>query len=228
MKKLSIIIPVYNEKKTIEKILSRIVDLNLGDIAKEVVIVDDGSVDGTREILRKYEKVFKVFYLEKNSGKCSAIKFGLPFVTGDFTVIQDADLEYDPEDFKKLINRLGEGDKAIYGSRNLQVNPRSKLSYYYGGKLVTAFVNILFNSHLTDVNTCYKMIYSNLLKSLNIQQKKFSFCEEVTVKLLKRKIKIIEVPVGYSPRRFTDGKKIRFYDGLTAILTILKYKFFVK
>ncbi|HTW96847.1 MAG TPA: glycosyltransferase family 2 protein [Candidatus Methylomirabilis sp.] len=223
--KLSIIIPVYNEAATIEKILAEIESVALS-LEKEIILVDDGSTDGSRQLLEKLKDKYKVAWHEHNRGKGAAIKTGLELATGDYVVIQDADLEYDPRDLVKMLAVLQGGAEVVYGSRNLIVNPRSKNTYYYGGKLVTAAANFLFGSRLTDVNTCYKMFRTDFLRSLKIEQRRFSFCEEVTAKILKQGIKITEVPVAYHPRSFQAGKKIRFYDGVNAILTLFRYRFF--
>lgn len=224
MNKLSIIVPVYNEKNNLEKLLKKVelVDISL---EKEIIIVDDFSIDGTREIIKKLSNKYKIYLHEQNLGKGAAIKSGLKLVTGDYVIIQDADLEYNPEDYKKLIAELSNAYQVVYGSRNLTDNPRFKKSYYYGGKLVTLITNLLFGSNLTDVNTCYKLIKTDILKSLNLEQNGFSFCEEATAKILKKGIKIKEVPINYYPRKFSEGKKIRLKDGIKAILTLLRYKF---
>ena len=165
------------------------------------------------------------FLHQKNSGKGAAVKSGLKLATGDYVIIQDADLEYDPEDYRKLIAELVNGREVVYGSRNLTANQRFKKTYYYGGKLITLTANILFGSRLTDVNTCYKLFKTDLLKSLNLEEDDFSFCEEATAKVLKRGIKIKEVPISYYPRSFSEGKKIRLRDGINGITTLLKYRF---
>ena len=164
MQKLSIIIPVYNEIATLEKILAIINNTELS-VDKEIIIIDDYSTDGSRELIKNLSNQYKTILHKKNKGKGAAIKSGLEMVTGDYVIIQDADLEYDPNDYKKLIQEVNRNNlKVVYGSRNLIGNPRSKKSYYYGGKLITAIANFLFNSKLTDINTCYKMFETNLLK----------------------------------------------------------------
>lgn len=224
MKKLSIIIPVYNEINTLEKIL-KIVDSIKILVEKEIIIVDDFSTDGSRELIKTFNEKYKVIFHDKNKGKGAAIHSGLKFATGDYTIIQDADLEYDPNEYVKLIKEIKNGKyKIIYGSRNLKNNLRFKKSYYYGGKFITFVTNFLYKSRLTDVNTCYKLFKTDILKSFNLEQEGFSFCEEATAKALKKGYKIKEVPINYYPRKFDEGKKIRMVDGLKAITTLLKYK----
>ena len=222
--KLSIIIPIFNEKENLPKILQKIEGVEI-PMEKEIILVDDFSMDGTREIVASLAGKYKIFLHQKNSGKGAAVKSGLKLATGDYVIIQDADLEYDPEDYRKLIAELVNGREVVYGSRNLTANQRFKKTYYYGGKLITLTANILFGSRLTDVNTCYKLFKTDLLKSLNLEEDDFSFCEEATAKVLKRGIKIKEVPISYYPRSFSEGKKIRLRDGINGITTLLKYRF---
>ena len=209
-----------------KKILNVLDKLEL-PVEKEIILVDDGSTDGTRDLIRKLdEKYVKIFH-EQNQGKGGAVHSGLAAASGDFVIIQDADLEYDPFEYNKLIDQIERHNLlVVYGSRNMTNNPRFKKSYYWGGKLITFITNFLFGSKLTDVNTCYKLFNTELMRSLNLEQKDFSFCEEATVKTLKKGITIREVPISYYPRAFDEGKKIRKIDGIRAILTLLKYKFF--
>lgn len=225
MQKLSIIIPVYNEIETLEKIISRVEAVRL-PTEKEIIIVDDGSTDGTAQAALKLKGRYRVIFHPHNLGKGAAIKSGLEIATGDYVIIQDADLEYDPNDYTAILDcAMKTGAAAVYGSRNVTQNPRSNNAYYFGGRFITGSINFLFGARLTDVNTCYKLIKTDRLKSLAIEQPGFSFCEEVTAKLLRRGIEIKEVPIKYAPRSFKDGKKIRWYDGMRAILAILKYRF---
>ncbi|MDD5528287.1 MAG: glycosyltransferase family 2 protein [Patescibacteria group bacterium] len=224
MPKLSIIIPVYNEKDTLLKILEKIEQVPLS-WEREFILVDDFSTDGTREMIKNLPSRYKKIFHEKNSGKGAAIHSGLRLATGDYAIIQDADLEYDPNDYLKLIGALDAEHPVVYGSRNLADNPHFSIAFYYGGRLVTLAANLLFGSRLTDVNTCYKLAPVALLRSLNLEQARFSFCEEVTAKLLRRRIKIKEVPISYFPRKIEEGKKIRLSDGINAIVTLVKYRF---
>jgi dolichol-phosphate mannosyltransferase len=224
MPKLSIIIPVFNEKETLLKILDKIDKVPLS-WEKEIILIDDFSTDGSRETVRNLPERYKKFYHERNLGKGAGIQSGLKLATGDYAIIQDADLEYDPNDYLKLIAALDKDHPVVFGSRNLTDNPRFSAAFYYGGRLVTLVANLLFQSHLTDVNTCYKLVPTDLLKNLSLEQARFSFCEEVTAKLLRRGVKIKEVPISYYPRKIEEGKKIRLSDGIRALATLVKYRF---
>jgi dolichol-phosphate mannosyltransferase len=225
--KLSIIMPVYNEKNTIEEIIRRV--CAVAGIEKELIVVDDFSTDGTREFLKEYmdDCNIKVLFHDKNFGKGMAIRTGIKNVTGDMVIIQDADLEYDPNDYLKLIKPIVEdGADVVYGSRLLShKNKMSYLRYFIGGQIVTWFTNLLYKSSLTDEPTCYKLFRADLLKSLRLNCKRFEFCPEVTAKVRKRRVKITEVPISYEPRKIKEGKKITWKDGLQAIWTLLKYRF---
>lgn len=223
--KLSVIIPCYNEKETILEILRRVEAVELD---KEIVIVDDGSTDETREILKSVSPTeAAVYFHERNQGKGAAIRTGLQHVSGDIVIIQDADLEYDPQDFYELIKPIVEGRaEVVYGSRVLGKNFRiSYLRYYWGGRLLSALANLLYDAHITDEPTCYKAFKASVLKSLSLTCTRFEFCPEVTAKLRKKGYKIYEVPISYHPRSLKEGKKIGWRDGLQAIWTLVKYKF---
>jgi len=225
--KLSIIMPVYNEKATVEAIIAKIRQVPL---SKELIIVDDGSMDGTRSLLKKYENengVVVIFH-DRNVGKGRAIKTGLAKANGDVVVIQDADMEYDPQDLQELIKPIQAGKaRVVYGSRRLKSTntQHSGVLYYMGGILVTYLARWLYHLKITDEATCYKMLETRLIKSLNLQCERFEFCPEVTAKLAKRKIPILELPISYSPRHKKEGKKINWRDALEAIWTLVKYKF---
>ncbi len=223
--KLTIIIPCYNEEKTIEKVVSEIENVNLPlNLNKEVIIVDDGSGPRTREILKNLEHKHKIIYLPRNFGKGYAVRQGIKEATGDLILIQDADLEYDVNDYPKLLEpMINNGSEIVYGSRFLQFNERSK--YYWGVKGLTILLNLLFRAKLTDSATCYKLFRSEHLKNLDLQCQRFEFCPEVTTKLLKKGLKIVEVPINYYPRSVVQGKKIKIKDGLEAMWTIIKYRF---
>jgi dolichol-phosphate mannosyltransferase len=220
--KLSVIIPVYNEERTIAELISKVKAVQLD---KEIIVVDDGSTDSSIKILDTIDGITVIH--KKNGGKGSAIKEGIKAVTGEVIVIQDADLEYDPNDFVMMLALMEKQNAdVVYGSRILHSDYRiSYRRYFWGGKLVTAFANVLFGLSITDEPTCYKMIKSDLLRSLNLQCNRFEFCPEVTAKLARRKIKIVEVPISYFPRSIEEGKKINAFDGLEAIWTLVKYRF---
>lgn len=226
MKKLSIIIPAFNEKATVEELIKRVIDAPALDYQKEIIVVDDGSSDGTEMILERIESVFPFTLLrhEKNIGKGAAIKTALKFVTGDAVLIQDADLEYDPNDYEKLLLAFSDATPVVYGSRNLGNAKRGYFFYFLGGRFLTALLNTFSGSNLSDINTCYKLFSRKIIEKIALQSDGFEFCEEVTAKVLKSGCSITEVPIRYYPRKFSEGKKIRFSDGLVAILAILKYK----
>lgn len=228
MTTLSIIIPVYNEEKTILKILDKIKSVKLNNIKKEIIIINDASFDNSYEILKKNKSKYnyKLYSHYKNSGKGAAVKTGIKNSTGDIIIIQDADLEYDPNDYIDCITPiLNKKYKVVYGSRLLNKNHHSgRLDFLLGGMLVTLATNILYFTWLTDEPTCYKTFDAKLLRSIKIKGNKFEWEPEVTAKILKKGIKIKEVPINYYPRKKSDGKKIRWTDGIQAILTLLKYR----
>lgn len=224
-KKLSIIIPVYNEQETISLILKKIRELDVFDLEKEIIVVDDGSTDDVKKILEK-EKEIKVFFHKENKGKGGAIKTGLKNITGDFVIIQDADLEYDPEDIKKCIKPILENQaKVVYGSREMENKNKihSNFFFFLGGKTVTWWCNLLYHSKLTDEPTCYKCFETKTLKAFDVENNGFGWEPEITAKILKRGIKIKEVPISYFPRK--KGKKITYWDGFKTFGVLLKYRF---
>lgn len=228
--KLSIIIPVYNEKKTILKILKQIKKVNLDNLnfRKEIIIIDDCSVDGTSEILYNLKKKYKIFYHLKNKGKGASIKTGLKYASGDFTIIQDADLEYNPKDYRKLLEHaLKNNADVVYGSRILNSkNKHSNLIYYIGGIFFTQLINILYKIKITDGSTGYKMFKTDILKEIPLKVDGFDFCAEITAKIAKKNIKIHEIPINYYPRNIKNGKKIRWWkDGFKITWTLIKYRF---
>ena len=231
IKKLSIVIPVFNEEKTIEKLIERVIKVDLGKIDKEIIIVDDGSVDGTSKILNEIIKKNKNLILlkhKKNLGKGWALRTGFRKVSGQVVVIQDGDMEYDPNDFKKMITKMQEkGVRVVYGSRRIE--PKNKqysgLGFYAGGLFLTHMANILYGCQITDEPTCYKMIDKKLLDDLKIEAKRFEFCPEVTAKICKKGEKIYEVPILYNPRHSDQGKKIKLKDFFEAVWVLLKLRF---
>jgi dolichol-phosphate mannosyltransferase len=227
--KLSVIIPVYNEAATVAQVVERVQAVKLGGVEKEVIVVNDGSTDGTDAVLAplvaRWPNPLKIVRHERNRGKGAAICTALEYVTGDVVITQDADLEYDPQEYPNLLAPFEDpAVQVVYGSRNLRRNPRSSWSFYWGGRLVSWVANILYGSHITDEATGYKVLRTDLLRSLNLQSTGFEFCPEVTGKVLRRGIEIHEVPISYRPRSFDEGKKINWRDGLRAIWTLLKYR----
>lgn len=227
--KLSVIIPAYNEVKTIDKIIKRVKGVKLKNIKKEIIIIDDFSTDGTREKLKKIKdkniKNIRVFFHKKNFGKGMAVRTGLKHSRGDIIIIQDADLEYYPEEYPKLIKPILEKKtKVVYGSRFLKKpKPRYRI-YYFGNILLSMFTNILYGSNISDMETCYKVFTKDVIKSIKLRAKRFDFEPEITSKILKRDYKIIEVPISYKSRSVEEGKKIGWKDGLKAFLVLLKYR----
>jgi glycosyltransferase involved in cell wall biosynthesis len=225
--KLSVIIPVYNEEKTIIDILERV---RAVDLPKEIIVVNDCSTDRTKELLDNYPKdeLVKVIHHNTNLGKGSAIRTAQRLLTGDLVIIQDADLEYDPFEYPRLYKFfVKKNADAVYGSRysgnEVMVD---SFVHYYGNKLLTSFSNILTNLHLTDMETCYKMIRTDIFKKINIECQCFGFEPEITAKLAKMKARIFEVPIYYEPRLYDQGKKITWRDGIKAIWYIIKFNLF--
>jgi len=220
--RLSVLMPVYNEARTVEEIVRRVRALPL-DL--ELVVVDDGSTDGTRALLPSIGGIDRLLVHERNRGKGAAIRTALAVATGDVVVVQDADLEYDPQDLVPMLRRMEQGDATVvYGSRILGHNPMSHPSFYLGGRLLSLLANWWYGLSITDEPTCYKMMRRDLLASLGLECEGFEFCPEVTAKLARRGHRIVEVPIRYAPRRLCEGKKIRARDGWIAIRTLWRYR----
>ncbi len=222
--KLSVVIPVYNEARTIRQILDKVDSVDIG-IEKEIVLVDDGSTDGTREILKEL-KGYNIIFHEVNKGKGAAVRTGIENSKGDIIIIQDADLEYDPNDYAKLLKPILNGDtKVVYGSRFLGKEPTEILSHYVGNKMLTFITNLLYNSKITDMETCYKVFRKEILNGITLKSNRFEFEPEITSKILKKGYKIMEIPITYKVRGYDEGKKITILDGVSALYYIIKYRF---
>ena len=226
--KLSVIIPVFNEKHTIEEVIDRVREIDAG-MEKEIVIVDDGSEDGTQDILKNLNfPDTKTYFHAKNQGKGAALHTGFSNAQGDIILIQDADLEYDPAEYPTLLKPILDGRAdVVYGSRFLGGPHRVLFFWHYvGNKFLTTLSNMLSNLNLSDMETCYKVIKKDVLDRITLKSKRFGFEPEITIKLAKLKAKIYEVPISYSGRDYTEGKKIGWKDGFAAIYHIIRFKFF--
>lgn len=227
-KKISIVIPVYNEKNTIEKIVEQVKKVEI-PLEKEIILVDDCSSDGSSQILKQLQgKNIRVFFHEKNQGKGAALRTGFSQATGDIILIQDADLEYNPAEYPVLLEPILDGRAdAVYGSRFLGGPHRVLFFWHYiGNRFLTTFSNMLSNLNLTDMETCYKVFKKEILDKITIKSNRFGFEPEITIKLAKWKCRIYEVPISYSGRDYNEGKKIGWKDGLAAIFHIIRYRYF--
>ena len=227
--KLTIVIPCYNEEATIKEIIQKI--NNQKEINKEIIVIDDYSLDGTRSILDKDLKndIQKIILNPKNYGKGYSIRMGIKEATGDFILIQDADLEYDPSDYEKLLSPLKNGiADVVYGSRFMGTSERRVLYFWHtvGNKFLTLLSNIFSNLNLTDMEVGYKVFKTNVIKELDLKENRFGFEPEVTAKIAKKNVKIYEVGVKYFGRKYSEGKKITWKDGFSAIRCIVKYNLF--
>lgn len=225
---LSVVMPVYNEKDFVSKIIEKVLKL---DMVKELIVVDDCSTDGSREILKgaKFDNRVKVYYHDKNMGKGAAIRTGFANVTKDVVVIQDADLEYDPNEFKEMIKPIAEGlADVVYGSRLSGGKPQRVYMFWHkiGNNFLTFLTNFLYNSTLSDMETCYKMFRKSVMDKIRIKSNDFSVEPELTAKILKNKaLRIYEIPISYYGRSYAEGKKISWKHGLGAVWALLKYRF---
>lgn len=237
MTTLSVVIPVFNEENTVYNLLEKVVRVKISGVKKEIIVIDDGSTDKSVTQIKKAIKKFKnekIFLVKHgtNKGKGSAVRSGISKSSGKVLIIQDADLEYDPQDYKKIVEPIIKGRyKVVYGTRladyPLHLIGREKTplaTHYIGNKIVTYFTNLIYGSNLTDMETCYKAFSSEVIKSIELTSDRFDIEPEITAKILKKGIKIFEVPIKVNPRGYHEGKKITWVDGFSAIFTLIKHK----
>jgi glycosyltransferase involved in cell wall biosynthesis len=228
VRKLSVVVPVFNERNTLVEIVRRMRQVRLPEgIEREIIIVDDGSSDGTREVLKQLgDSTVRVVMHPENRGKGAAVRTGFAHATGDYVLVQDADLEYDPEDWPKLLNPVLRGKaRVVYGSRFTGERRNMLFMHWVGNRFLSLMTNLLYNTTLSDMETCYKLIDRSLLDDMELRSHRFEIEPELTAKLLKRKIRIYEVPISYTGREYDEGKKITWRDGFSAIATLVKYRF---
>ncbi len=226
MNKITILIPVYNEVNTLMPILEKLESIDFYELEKEIILIDDYSTDGTKELYKDLN--YKVLYHEKNMGKGASLRDGFKEATGDIVTIQDADLEYDPEDLLPLVKVVLDNEADVaYGSRfmNIDKSKNFMLTHFLGNKMLTIITNILYGATLTDMETCYKVFKSEYVKHLDIKSNRFDFEPEITAKVLKQGARLKEVPITYVARGFKEGKKISWKDGFAAIFALIKFRF---
>jgi glycosyltransferase involved in cell wall biosynthesis len=228
LRKLSVIVPVYNERNTLVEALRRMRAVELPDaIEREIIVVDDGSTDGTRDVLKQLgDSTVRVVLHDVNRGKGAALRTGFAHATGEYVLVQDADLEYDPEDWPKLLNPVLRGKaRVVYGSRFTGERRNMLLLHWIGNRFLSMTTNVLYNTTLSDMETCYKLLERDLVGDMKLHSNRFDIEPEITAKVLKRGIRIYEVPISYSGREFDEGKKITWRDGFAALWTLVKYRF---
>ncbi len=225
-RKLSVIVPVFNERNTVVEIMRRMRAVDL-PIEREIIVVDDGSSDGTQQVLAQLgDSTVKIVKHPANRGKGAAIRTGLEHVTGDLVLIQDADLEYDPEDWPKLLAPIFSGKATVvYGSRFTGERRNMLYLHWVGNRALSFVTNVLYNTTLSDMETCYKLFDRRVLDGITIRSDRFDFEPEITAKVLRRRIRIYEVPISYTGREFEEGKKITWRDGFAALYALVKFRF---
>lgn len=226
-KKLSIVMPVYNEKNLVVDVLKKVREIKIDNVDIELIVVDDYSTDGTREILKKEGKKYadKVLYHEVNQGKGAALRTGFKEITGDVAIVQDADFEYDPMEIPSVVKPIFDGEAdVVYGSRFLNGESKGYKQNQLANKVLTALSNFMTGLKVTDMETCYKAFPADFIKNVEIQEKRFGFEPEITAKVSRAKLKLTEVPISYYPRTKEEGKKINIKDGFRALYCIAKYK----
>ena len=229
--KLSIIIPAYNEQGNIKEIISRVQNVKLEGITKEIIVVDDFSTDNTKKILSDIkDSSIKIFFHQKNQGKGASIRTGLRYANGDIILIQDADLEYDPKEYPALLKPILDNQaKVVYGSRMETIKKNMSNMYklhYFGNIFLTLVTNVLYGTKISDMETGYKVFRKEVLEGISLRARRFDFEPEITAKILKKGYKIIEIPIGFTARKFEEGKKITWRDGVKALFYLIRYRFF--
>ncbi len=226
---LSVLIPIYNEEKTLKKLLKRVKSIK---ITKEIIVINDGSIDNSLEILNKNKELFDfIITYSKNRGKGFACRQGISIAKGEYTLIQDADLEYNPDNYIDLLKETSYGHQVIYGSRVLNGgktnNPGGLRPYFskFANFILTKISNLLNDQNLTDAHTCYKLFKTKIIKNIELRENGFAFCPEITAKISKLGIKIKEVPIDYNGRDYKEGKKIKFYHAIEALISLIRYNF---